>query len=97
MQHADEILIMLAVLILTFCLVYISMRHKPQVPVANQEHSAGVISQELLEILVCPLCKKTLALKNEVQSLKCSECRRVYPIRNGIPILLIDEATIEES
>jgi uncharacterized protein len=56
-----------------------------------------MIPQELLEILVCPACKKPLVLKNEGQSLKCGECRRVYPVRDSIPILLIDEATIDPS
>ena len=56
-----------------------------------------MLSQDVLDILVCPLCKKRLVLKNEGQSLQCMECRRVYPIRNGIPILLIDEAVIEGS
>ncbi len=54
-----------------------------------------MISPELLEILVCPLCKKRLVLKHEGESLQCGECRRVYPIRDGIPILLVDEAVIE--
>jgi uncharacterized protein YbaR (Trm112 family) len=56
-----------------------------------------MLSQDVLDILVCPLCKKRLVLKNEGQSLQCTECRRVYPIRNGIPILLIEEAVVEES
>jgi uncharacterized protein YbaR (Trm112 family) len=56
-----------------------------------------MIPQDLLDILACPLCKKPLVLKNGGESLKCLECRRVYPIRNDIPILLIDEAHIEES
>jgi uncharacterized protein YbaR (Trm112 family) len=56
-----------------------------------------MISQELLDILVCPACKKPLVLKNEGQALKCTECRRLYQIRDGIPILLIDEAVIEET
>lgn len=53
------------------------------------------ISKELLEILVCPACKSDLDLR-EGTSLKCVECHRVYPIRDDIPIMLIDEATIEE-
>jgi len=56
---------------------------------------ASMISQDLLDILVCPVCKKTLALKENGMSLKCGECRRVYPIQDDIPILLIDAATIE--
>ena len=55
-----------------------------------------MISQELLEILVCPICKKPLVQKETGESLKCDECRRVYPVRDNIPILLVDEAVVEE-
>ena len=54
-----------------------------------------MISQDLLDILVCPLCKKPLVLKENGESLKCGQCRRVYPIQDDIPILLIDAAKIE--
>ena len=54
-----------------------------------------MISQDLLDILVCPVCKKPLAVKDE--SLKCAVCRRVYPVRDGIPIMLVDEAVIDPS
>ena len=53
-----------------------------------------MISPDLLEILVCPVCRKPLVLRGE-ESLKCNECKRSYPIRDGIPILLEHEATIE--
>jgi hypothetical protein len=56
---------------------------------------APMIPQELLDILVCPVCKKPLVQKDTGESLKCGECHRVYPVRDGIPILLIDEAVIE--
>jgi uncharacterized protein YbaR (Trm112 family) len=56
-----------------------------------------MIPQDLLDILVCPLCKKPLVLKDNGQSLKCGECRRVYPIRDNIPILLVDEAVTDPS
>lgn len=56
-----------------------------------------MVSQELLDLLVCPLCKKPLELKNEGQALKCTQCRRVYPIKDDIPIMLVDEATIDPS
>ncbi len=52
-------------------------------------------SKDLLDILVCPQCKKPLVARAEGKSLKCGECRRVYPIRDSIPILLIDEAAID--
>jgi uncharacterized protein YbaR (Trm112 family) len=54
-----------------------------------------MIPQELLDILVCPVCKKALVQKETGESLKCGECRRVYPVRDGIPVLLVDEAVIE--
>jgi uncharacterized protein YbaR (Trm112 family) len=55
------------------------------------------VSQDLLEILACPACKANVELKPDGQALKCVECNRVYPIRDDIPVMLIDEATIEGS
>ena len=49
-----------------------------------------MISKELLEILACPACKTGVQLKDDV--LVCSSCGRKYPIRDGIPIMLIEEA-----
>ncbi|HWF37015.1 MAG TPA: Trm112 family protein [Candidatus Acidoferrales bacterium] len=54
------------------------------------------ISQELLDILVCPFCKAKVILKEDGSGLKCVECHRVYPVRDDIPIMLIDQATIEQ-
>lgn len=54
------------------------------------------ISKDLLEILVCPLCKAPVELKQDESGLKCVECKRVYPIRDDIPVMLVDEARIEE-
>ena len=54
------------------------------------------ISEDLLEILACPACKAKVELKADGKSLKCVECRRVYPIRDDIQVMLIDEATIED-
>ena len=49
------------------------------------------VSQELLDILVCPLDKTPVKLTSDKKGLKCSQCRRVYPIRDDIPIMLIEE------
>jgi uncharacterized protein len=54
-----------------------------------------MISQDLLEMLVCPVCKKPVVLNANGQSLKCDVCRRVYPIQDDIPIMLVDSATID--
>jgi uncharacterized protein YbaR (Trm112 family) len=54
------------------------------------------IDKKLLEILVCPLCKAPLEVKPDQQGLKCVQCKRVYPVRDDIPVMLIEEARIEE-
>ncbi|MCK5878448.1 MAG: Trm112 family protein [Holophagae bacterium] len=54
-------------------------------------------NEKLLEIIVCPECKAELKLTPDSTGLKCSQCKRVYPIdENGIPHLLLEEATVEE-
>ena len=53
------------------------------------------ISHELLEILVCPVCKTRVKLTSDQRALKCPTCHRVYPVRDDIPIMLADEARIE--
>ena len=58
--------------------------------------SAMAVNPELLKILVCPLCKAPVNLTENGQGLKCSQCRRVYPIRDDIPVMLISEAKIED-
>ncbi len=55
------------------------------------------ISKELLDILACPLCKEPVRLTPNNSGLKCEKCHRVYPIQDDIPIMLIDEAKIEEN
>ena len=54
------------------------------------------ISPQLLEILVCPACRGKVELLTDGSGLKCVECKRVYPIRDDIPVMLIDEAKIED-
>ncbi|HEX7359646.1 MAG TPA: Trm112 family protein [Bryobacteraceae bacterium] len=53
------------------------------------------ISEELLEILVCPVCKAKVVLKEDGTGLKCVQCKRVYPVRDDIPVMLVDQAKIE--
>ena len=51
------------------------------------------ISNELLEILACPACKGDIGYNQESQKLICvGQCKRRYPIRDGIPVMLIGEA-----
>jgi uncharacterized protein len=51
-----------------------------------------MLDPKLLEILVCPKCRGELGLREQPPSLVCENCRLSYEIRDGIPILLIDEA-----
>ena len=54
------------------------------------------IPQDLLDILVCPLCKTPVTMLADGSGLKCQTCRRVYPIRDDIPVMLPEEATVVE-
>jgi uncharacterized protein YbaR (Trm112 family) len=49
------------------------------------------LSSELLEIIRCPACLGDF-LPPEPAALVCSACGRRYPVRNGVPVLLVDEA-----
>jgi uncharacterized protein len=51
------------------------------------------ISSELLEILACPKCKGDVRLTDTQDGLVCASCKLMYPIKDDIPVMLIDEAT----
>jgi uncharacterized protein len=51
------------------------------------------VPTQLLAILVCPKCKGELEYREAESSLVCHACRLKYAVRDGIPIMLIDEAT----
>ena len=51
-----------------------------------------MISKELLGILACPKCKGPVELTEREDGLACKTCRLLYEIRDGIPVMLIDEA-----
>jgi LSD1 subclass zinc finger protein len=52
---------------------------------------------EIIDVLACPACRNPLRLGADHNSLRCEACKRVYPVRDDIPILLVDEARIEEA
>jgi uncharacterized protein len=54
-----------------------------------------MIPKDLLEILVCPVDKQPLEYRQNPESLKCTQCRRVYAVKDDIPIMLVEEAVIE--
>lgn len=49
-----------------------------------------MIDEQLLEILACPACKAPVELRED--KIVCTGCGKRYPIRDGIPIMLTDEA-----
>ena len=52
----------------------------------------SLIKPELKAILVCPLDKGELIELEESQQLECKECGRKYPVKDGIPVMLVDES-----
>src|ERR1035438_2283584 len=55
----------------------------------------SMIPQDLLDLLVCPECKTPVLPTADGRSLKCGQCRRLYPIQDDIPIMLLHAATID--
>jgi uncharacterized protein YbaR (Trm112 family) len=55
-------------------------------------YDPGVVSEELLQILACPKCKGKVELVENGTALQCEACRLRYPIVDGIPVMLIEEA-----
>ena len=69
---------------------------RSQVLVSALSYNAHVmLRKDLLEDLVCPACIQPLEYRENPESLKCTQCSRVYPVKDGFPIMLMDEATIE--
>jgi uncharacterized protein YbaR (Trm112 family) len=55
-----------------------------------------MLSKEILEDLICPVCKQPVVPSPAQDSLKCTKCHRVYPVRDDIPIMLPDQAWVDE-
>jgi uncharacterized protein YbaR (Trm112 family) len=51
------------------------------------------VDPRLLEMLVCPACRGGIEPVRDATGLECRECGRIYPVRDGIPVMLVDEAT----
>ena len=49
-------------------------------------------SAELVAMLVCPVCRTPVKLTLDRQGLRCASCRLVYPIRDGFPVMIKEEA-----
>ena len=55
--------------------------------------TAMAIDPELLEILICPDCRGAVREVEDATGLECGACGRVYPVRDGIPVMLVEEAS----
>lgn len=74
---------------------YSILTHKLSVPTHDHTTEPTMpVPQELLDILVCPVCKAPVKPTPDNAGLKCQSCRRVYPVRDEIPVMLPEEATI---
>ena len=51
------------------------------------------VDDRLLEILVCPDCRGEVEYKDRRKVIVCTDCGLQYPVRDGIPVMLVDEAT----
>jgi uncharacterized protein len=51
------------------------------------------LDERLLEILVCPACRAPVEHKERRHLIVCTGCRRRYPVKDGIPIMLVDQAS----
>jgi uncharacterized protein YbaR (Trm112 family) len=50
-----------------------------------------VISQDLINILICPACGA--AVREKENAIECTDCKNRYPVEDGIPVMLVDRAT----
>ena len=50
------------------------------------------VPQQLMDILACPRCKGPVALSADAESIECRACALRYPVRDDIPVMLVDEA-----
>ncbi len=50
------------------------------------------MDKKLMDILACPVCKSSLTELKDKQELVCSACRLAYPVRDDIPVMLVEQA-----
>lgn len=55
-----------------------------------------MIDKDLMDILACPVCKQDVRLDEPAQRICCVSCGRCYPIRDGIPVMLEEEAEMAD-
>ncbi len=60
------------------------------------DHEPMNLDPMLLEIVACPACHGSLRVDDDAHELVCTRCGLAYPVREGIPVLLVDEARAPE-
>jgi uncharacterized protein YbaR (Trm112 family) len=55
------------------------------------------MNKKNLELLVCPECQAKLSYNKNQQNLSCDNCKLEYPVKDGIPVMLVEQATKTES
>lgn len=55
-----------------------------------------MIDKKLLEILACPACDDRPSVELKGDKLVCTKCKRAYPIKDGIPVMIVEEAVVQE-
>ena len=55
-----------------------------------------MIDTKLLDILACPACKGDIEYDAKNEKILCTECARKYPVKDGIPVMLVDEAELDQ-
>ena len=59
---------------------------------SNSTVIGTMLPTDLLDILVCPVCNGELSAEAALQQICCLQCRLAFPVREGIPVMLVDEA-----
>ncbi len=52
--------------------------------------ASELLAPELYDILACSLCKSDVKYTSDMKSLKCVKCSKIYPIRDGIPVMVVE-------
>ena len=57
------------------------------------------VAKEIVEILACPVCKSEVVYESESDRICCvnQECQRTYPIKEGIPLMVVEESAVSDS
>lgn len=63
----------------------------------QQDNVMTLIKKELMDILVCPVDKAELKELTATSQLQCTKCGRKYPVKEGIPVMLVEEAEKPEN